>query len=238
MGNIQLSSKAIKILSAIAVIFLVLNAVIFAVFGFADHTSAFWISYIFLWVSFVTAVVSFMLLRTRSVQPRDWLLGYPIMKHCVIYLVLETLACLLFMALDVFTDLPWAVSFVVQIIIFAVHIVLNISCFLAKEMVEEVEVKVATNSKHLKILQVDVEMIADKSVNAEVKQAYTKLAERIRYSDPMSNELLKGLEAQLDEVVEQAKQAVAVSDDQNALILCQKADSLLTERNKKCMACK
>lgn len=238
MGEMKLSSKAIKVLGIIAIIFVALNAIILAIFGFADHTAAFWLSFVFLWISFAVALVSFALLKNRSIQPRDWLLGYPIMSHCVIYLAVEAVAAILFMTLDVFTGLTWTVAFVVQMLILAGHLVLNISCFLSKEIIEEVEHNVAVKSTHLKLLQVDVEMVAEKSINTEVKQAYTKLAERIRYSDPMSSDAIKGLEDELDDVIAQAKHAVAVSDDQNALILCRKADLLLTERNKKCMAYK
>ena len=81
-------------------------------------------------------------------------------------------------------------------------------------------------------------MIVDKCSDPELKAAFQKLAEDIRYSDPMSNPCLFELEKQITLTVSNADVAVNQKDYANAMLLCNQAKLLLTERNKKCKALK
>ena len=234
MTNNKKSSKFGMMALMAAIVFVTYNAVLFAVCGFSGHGAAFWISYAFMMVAFVTLAVSGLALKSRTVQPKDWLLGYPVLKHCGIYLILEFIASVIFIALD-YIDCPWAIAFAVQMVLLAVHLVFIISCFMAKEMVENVEVKVNQKTSYISLLRVDVEMIAERSTDTEVKTAFGKLAEQLRYSDPMSNEALADLESRISNLVEQAK---IVTDKSDLLRICNNVSLLITERNKKCKVLK
>lgn len=80
---------------------------------------------------------------------------------------------------------------------------------------------------YIKSLQVDVEMLAFAETNTDTKAALTKLAEKIRFSDPMSNEALADLEAEITAKVKELK------TDENKFEIITIIDSLITERNKK-----
>lgn len=90
-------------------------------------------------------------------------------------------------------------------------------------MEEKVEKKVF----YIKSLQVDIEMLANSETDAETKAALTKLAEKIRFSDPMSNEVLADLDTKISEKATELKK----SDNKSEIIA--ELDLLLTEWNKK-----
>jgi len=70
-------------------------------------------------------------------------------------------------------------------------------------------------------------MLASTETDADTKAALTKLAEKIRFGDPMSNEVLADLEAEISAKVKELKTA------ENKLAIIAVLDSPITERNKK-----
>ena len=218
-----------------AIMFVTYNAVLFAICGFPHHGGAFWLSYVFMMVAFATFAISGFIVKDRVVQPKDWLLGYPILKHCVIYLVVELIVSVLFIILDAVVNCPWGIAFAVQLILLAVHLVFIISCFVAKEIIEGVGEKTEKKTSYVALLRVDVEMIAERQTDPDLKKEFAKLAEQVRFSDPMSSDLLGDLERNISALVDRAK----VETDAAALMeLCREISLLLTERNKKCKVLK
>ena len=96
-----------------------------------------------------------------------------------------------------------------------------------KEYKLELEEKVEKKVFYIKSLQVDIEMLASAERDADTKAALTKLAEKIRFSDPMSSEVLAELEAEITAKVKELKTA------ENKAAIITVLDLLLTERNKK-----
>lgn len=237
MDKMNLSSKMTKLVSMFGIIFVVYNVVLFVLCGFVGHGVAFWISYVFMIISFADVAVISYLLKGRSVLPKDWLLGYPILKHATIYIVIEFVLSVSFMVGDYY---KWKglIAFATQMILLAIHLVFAISCFLAKEIIEEVKEKVQTNTTDMRLLQAEVEMVAEKTSDIDIKNAFRKLAEQVRYSDPVSNEYLSKIEREIFTYITNANVCLETNDKENALECCKKASLLLLERNKKCKALK
>ena len=59
--------------------------------------------------------------------------------------------------------------------------------------IERVEANVQKKVFYIRELQAAIELLADNESDAAVKTALAQLAERIRYSDPMSSEQLADL---------------------------------------------
>lgn len=237
MNSAKPNSKMKMIALIFAICFVIYNVVVFVIAGFEDHGASFWISYAFMMVAFAVLAITLFMLKSRDIQPKDWIFGFPILKHSSIYIVAEFVLSVLFMLLDL-ADCPWWVALVVQLIVLGVHVVLLISCFMVQDTVTQVQTKVKTATYFIKMLQVDVEMLAEKATDPALKTAFAKLAEQVRYSDPMSNEALSGIENQIKLVVDNADRCIAANDTNGALQLCDKATLLLLERNKRCKALK
>lgn len=230
------SKKITKVAAILAIIFAAYNIALFAI---ADiwHEGAFWVSYVFMIIAFGCVAAACVLLNQRQYVPRDWMFGYPIIKHSAIYVAVEFVASTIFMLLDS-QGIYWITPFVVQFIILAVHLVFLISCFLAKDIIEDVETKVKDATTYIRLLQVDVEMVVSKASDPAVKAAFEKLAEEVRFSDPMSNPNLFELEKLIAQQVNNADSCITLNDTEGALQCCNRATLLLEERNKKCKALK
>lgn len=237
MNTFKFTSKVKMAALMLCIAFVVYNVVLFVLCGFTDHGGPFWISYAFMLVAFCSLTVSGYLLHKCDIQPKDWLFGYPVLRHCTIYIVLELFCSILFMVLDA-VACPWGIAFAVQFVLLAVHLVFLISCFLAKETIDDVQTKVQDSTSYIRLLQADVEMVAEKATDVSVKEAFTKLAEQVRYSDPMRNADLLALEQQISQQVSNADSCLTLNDSDGALQCCNRATLLLIERNKKCKAMK
>lgn len=113
-------------------------------------------------------------------------------------------------------------------IIAGVSAVCMISDNVGRNEIERVEAKVQKKVFYIRELQADIELLADNESDATVKTALTQLAEKIRFSDPMSNEQLADLENKISTKVAELKTA------SSKLVIITELNSLLAERNKKC----
>lgn len=219
-----------------AIVFAMYNIVIFAIFGFADHEAPFWISYVFMLLAFGAAALSGVLLGKSGMALRDWLFGYPIVRHCAIYAAVELILSVLFMSIEY--DVSWAVPFVVQVLLLGVYGLLLISCFISKTAISEVHEKVEKKTRYIALLQADAQLLCSKCGDGALKAKCEKLAEAIRYSDPMSNEVLEDLEVKLSATVKACGDAIDQGNLPLADHLCDQAMLQLQERNLKCKALK
>ena len=119
------------------------------------------------------------------------------------------------------------IAIVVCALILGISAICLIGTETGREEIKHIEEKVEKKVFYIKSLQVDVEMLASTETDADTKMALTKLTEKIRFSDPMSNDVLSDLEAEITAKVKELKTA------ENKVEIITVLDSLITERNKK-----
>jgi hypothetical protein len=212
------------------------NIVLFAVAGFVDHEAPFWISYVFVMLAFGMIAVSAFYLGESGLALRDWLFGFPIIRHCAIYLTLELVLSIVFMALEY--DIGWVLPFVAQVLLLGIYGILVLTCCVSKNTISEIGKKVQEKTRYIAVLQADVELLCMKCTDGELKAKLQKLAEDIRFSDPMSSPALKDVENALTASAAACSKALDDGDIALAGELSDKISQLLTERNMKCKALK
>ena len=230
----NISKKAAMFAGILALVFLAFNLILFIVAGF-EHYAAFWISYVFMLIAFLALGGVGALLGKRGLVLRDWLFGYPIVKHSALYLVAEFVLAVIFMAKD---SEEWKLAFVLQFLVLVVYLVFAISCFLAKETITEVEKRVAVKTQTIRLMYADMQYAAQGCADAELKPTLEKLAEELRYNDPMSNEALAALENRLANVIGEVKALVYAGQFEAAKQNCVTVANLINERNLKCKVLK
>ena len=94
--------------------------------------------------------------------------------------------------------------------------------------IERVSVKVREKTFYIKQLQTEVELLAGAETDAATKSKLAQLAEKIRYSDPMSDEQVADIEDRITAKIAELKSSTDKTEIINEL------NSLLDERNKKC----
>ncbi len=207
----------------LGIIFALFNVIAFVIP--TDKTATFWTAYVFSVVAFLAQIP----LWITSIGSKDTLkskfLGIPVIQIGIAYLVIQLIAFALFMC---FPMLPVWLAIVVCAIILALSILCMIAGQAGANEINRVEENIKTKRAFIQFLQLDVEMLSESETDAETKAALRKLAEKVRFSDPMSHEMLGELESRISAKVEEMKTAA------DKKVLIEEVSSLLTERNKKC----
>lgn len=188
-------------------------------------TATFWIAYVFTAAAFAAQIGIWKTALGKEYALKSKFLSFPVVHIGIVYAVIQVIAFAVFMFVP---TLPAWSAIVVCSIIASVSAVCMISADAGRNEIERVEAKVQKKVFYIRELQADIELLADNENDAAVKKALTQLAERIRYSDPMSNEQLADLENKISTKVAELKTA------SNKLELVTELTSLLDERNKKC----
>ena len=208
-------------LAILLLVFAVLTIVLLVVP--TEKTTSFWISYGFMTFAFAVQVLIWNIGFKKDNSLKSNFFGIPIIHIGVTYLIVQSLSTVLFGFIKVEN---W-VSAVVSVLILGLFAVLMISSQTARDEINRVENKVKEKVDYIRLIQCEVELLANTEKNAKTKKALEALAEKIRFSDPMSNEQLISIEEKIKEKIEELKCSKTKMD-----VICE-IDSLLTERNSK-----
>lgn len=123
------------------------------------------------------------------------------------------------------------ISVIVSIILFGGCLVLMISLPTSEAVVVNTEQHISRKITYLKSLQLELAKILSKCTDATLKQAIEKLSESIRYSDPMSDNSLKDIEAEIARQISALGNSLSNPDE--ALSVCETIQQTLKERNER-----
>ena len=207
----------------LGILFALVSIIAFAVP--TAKTATFWIAYVFTAAAFAAQIGIWKTALGKAETLKSKLLGFPVVHIGIVYAVIQVIAFAVFMFVP---TLPAWSAIVVCSVIAVISAVCMISADAVRDEIERVEAKVQKKVFYIRELQVDIELLADNESDAAVKTALAQLAERIRYSDPMSSEQLADLENKISSKVAELK---ATS---NKLEIITELNSLFDERNKKC----
>lgn len=206
----------------LGILFALVSIIAFAVP--TAKTATFWVAYVFTAAAFAAQIIIWRTaLGKETLKSKS--LGFPVVHIGIVYAIIQTVAFAVFMFVPA---LPTWSAIVVCSVIAGISAVCMISADAGRDEIERVEAKVQKKVFYIRELQVDIELLADNESDAAVKTALAQLAERIRYSDPMSSEQLADLENKISSKVAELK---ATS---NKLEIITELNSLFDERNKKC----
>ena len=206
----------------IGIIFILITVVSLAIP--TSKNAAFWIAYIFTVVALAAQIV----LWKRAFGHKELkskFLGFPIVHIGIVYLVVQIAVLFIFVFAE---KLPTWSALVICTAIAAIAAIFMIAADAGRPEIERVEQKIKGKVFYIKNLQVDMEILVGAEKDAKTKKALEQLAEKIRFSDPMSNEQLAVLEDKISLAVENLKS----SDDKMKII--EDLNLLLDERNRKC----
>ena len=189
-----------------------------------EKTATFWIAYAFSAIAFLLQIVIWKLAFEGTDTIKSKFLGIPLLSVGFRYLVIQVIAFAVFM---IFPALPTWIPVVVCSVILGGSAICLIGTETGREEINRVEEKVKRKVFYIKSLQVDVEMLAETESDPTIKAELTKLAEKIRFSDPVSSDALAEIES---EIVNKIKE-IEASKDKLAIIAVTTA--LVEERNKK-----
>lgn len=119
------------------------------------------------------------------------------------------------------------IAVLIFVLIVAVLLVV-LTATVGRRHIKGVSEKAKQKTLYLQNLQTDVELLAEVEPHPDAKAALQALAEKLRYSDPMSDETLAALEREIADKVNVLKTTADKTQSAAEIAL------LLDERNKKC----
>lgn len=206
----------------LGILFALVSIIAFAVP--TSKTATFWVAYVFTAAAFAAQIIIWRTALGKEALKSKFL-GFPIVHIGIVYAIIQVIAFAVFLFAP---TLPTWSAIVVCSIIAGISAVCMISSDAGRDEIERVEAKVQKKVFYIRELQADIELLADSETNADVKTALTQLAEKIRFSDPMSNEQLADLENKI------SIKAAELKTTTSKLEIITELNSLLDERNKKC----
>lgn len=161
--------------------------------GVSKFSGSFWIGYIFITVAFVGQLIcSYFAFNTKNLKR----FFYNISLISISYsgLIAMLIAGSVFMAVPTLEE--W-IGIIVCVIILALNAIAIIKATAAANIVSNIDEKVATQTLFIKSLTADAQSLMNSAKTDELIAEAKKVYEAIRYSEPMTNDALSGLDSQI-----------------------------------------
>ena len=228
MKNIKAQSYAI----------ILIIAAVFSAFAFLipiEREGVFWIGFIFGLASILIQIPVFGFSFPQESQLKSKVLGYPVFRIGIIYLVVQMiLSGILFFAGDS-GDFPVWLALLLCIIVLAGALVFGITANMAREAISNMETVSKADTRMMKSLALRAEALASNTNDPMLMKELKKLAEDISFSDPVSDPVIAEQEHALVSVFGQLEAAVN-SQNPGAIDLCRNVGIALSDRNAACKA--
>jgi hypothetical protein len=208
--------------AVLCIVFVLFNVIAFAIP--TAKTETFWVAYASSVVAFTSQIGIWKVALGKEDTLKSKFLGFPVVHIGIVYLIVQTVVFAVFMAVP---TLPVWSAIVVCALVLGISAICMISAEAGRSEIGRIEAQVKQKVFYIKSLQVDVELLANSESNGATKEALQKLAEKIRFSDPMSLPHLEAIEKEIADKTNTLK----VTADKLAVV--SEIDALLSERNAK-----
>ena len=198
--------------------------------GVSKFTGAFWAGYIFITLAFIGQLgCAYKAFKAENLKK----MFYNIPLISVSYIGLATMLVVgtICMAVAV---IPYWIGIIACLLGLAFSAISIIKATVASDVVSEIDEKIKVQTQFIKLLTADAEHLMTSSKTAELKAEAKKVYEAIRYSDPMSNEVLADIEGQIQSEFSFFSQAIKSEDLDLAKSVAGGLIDLIDGRNKKC----
>lgn len=127
-----------------------------------------------------------------------------------------------------------AIPCVIAVIIIVISSIKLVKICFAVDTVQNLDEKVKVQTFFIKSLTIDAQTLVQEARTDEVKQIAKKVYDAVRYSDPVSNEILANIESSITLKFKEFEEAVINDDTDLALESSKELLVLINDRNQKC----
>lgn len=225
-----MKKNAIRWWVVLGVVLVVYNVLAFAL-PF-PKTAVFAVSYLFTTIAILAQIYVIRTAFYRSEGVKSKFYGFPIAKLGVIYLAVQLIAGLVFMALGLIV--PVWLSLALYVVLLGIAAAGFVAADAARDEVVRQELKLEKDVSRMREFQAKGRALVTLNQIPEAARPLEKLAEDLRFSDPVSSEALTEIEDQLAECLAQLQEAVSAQKTEQILSVCREAERILAERNQLC----
>ena len=193
------------------------------------YTSSFWIGYAFIMVAFIGQLVCSAMVFNQD-ENKEVFYGISLLKTGYAGLVVTFIAGIICMV----SAFPYWLSVVICAVVLVLNALAVIKAKVAIDAVSSVDAKVKEKTFFIKSLHIDAETLMARASDETIKVECRKVAEALRYSDPMSSSALASAECQISVKFADLSAAVAENDKEKAAVVAKELLVLIDDRNRKC----
>lgn len=214
------------------IVFAVYNLIVFLFLK--PETPVFWMSYGFMVLAFALQILG-MYLSFKEFSVQAVFFGIPLAQFTLYYFFAELFMSFVFM---IFQNITWKIPLLLQILLLAVYAIVAIVSIAVRDTSVAAKDKVQNSAAVMRLNVVDIEMLRDAAADPELKNQLRRLAEAVRYSDPMTNDMIADVDARIRQETMALQTYCEDNDVAAAKDSCAKLQRLYVERNKKLLATK
>ncbi len=217
------------------VVILAIVLILYCVLAFAIpfvRGGVFWLSFVFTLIALCAQLYVLKTSFAHGESARSKFYGFPIARIGLIWLVVQLIAGFICMALGLV--LPVWIALVVFVIILAAAAIGLITTEGIRDEVERQDEVLKKNVTNMRALQSKAAAIAVQCEDEGTRKVLNTLADKFRFSDPVSSDATAEAEAGLAALMEELLAAVLDSDSESAAALAKRLEAALSERNRLC----
>ena len=188
----------------------------------------FWLAYAFDVVAIIGQLPIMSLAFKNGQDAKSRFYGFPIARVGLIYLVVQFIAGTVVMLLCEWVPLWLAMILFVCILAFAIVGVIGTDTM--RDKVEKIDSETISHTQMMRELSSKVKQLSEHYTYSQL----AKLAEEIRYSDPVSSDALRAVEERLSHSIDALTKALPEGNADLINRLIQNTFSILNERNQLC----
>ena len=197
-----------------------------------NFNAVFVVAYLFGVLAILTGWYTVRLTLKHGKDARSQFYGFPILRVGAIYVVLQLVASILSMAFA--KHLPIGILLPVFVVLFCVAAAGLATTAATRDEIHRQDTELKKKVSNMRKLQSLGSTMLRHCEDEQLKKEIQKLSDSLRYSDPVSSEALDGIENDLTACMQDLQAAVVDADKAAAIQLCNRAQNLLTERNRLC----
>lgn len=190
----------------------------------------FWVGYIFVTVAFVGQLAcAFFAFKAKNLK--KFFYNIPLLSISYGGLVVMLIVGSVFMAIPV---LPEWVAIIVCAVVLAFNVIAIVKVTAAANIVSGIDDKIKTQTFFIKSLSVDAQSLMASAKTEALRAETKKVYEEIRYSDPMVNDALSDLDAQIERQFNAFSDAIKADDVELSKVTADALVEMVERRNQKC----
>lgn len=219
--------------TARGMILLIVVAAVFSLIAFVlpvEKTAVFWIAYGCGLFAVLFQLYIFKISFEGDAKSRFY--GFPIARVGVYYLAAQLVFSIAEIALA--SIIPLWIVVIVNALLLALAV---IGCVTTDAMRDEIirqDVQLKRDVSRMRELQSLAASMLAQCTDEDMKQTVKKIADELRFSDPVSSEATKELEEDMRSQMADIQQAIGDGDEESVKTLCAKLLGGLSERNRIC----
>ncbi len=214
---------------------LVLIVAVFNIIAFAvpfAKTPVFWLGYTFGMIAILFQAYIFKISFSGDGDAKSRFYGFPIARVGVYYMAAQLILSIAEITLA--SIIPLWVAVIVNALLLALAV---IGCVTTDAMRDEIirqDGQLKKDVSRMRELQSLADSMLAQCNDEDMKQTVKKIADELRFSDPVSSEATQELEDEMRSQMQDIQQAIAEGDAEGAKALCGKLKGNLAERNRVC----